>query len=110
MVPLETGRRRLLGMMGMPPDAVMQVALTVAMADDLDYVQGEVEALLRQRHRIRPGADAVFRVRNISDIVGTRTATTNLMSKMIGAVATICLLIVAHGIMTIQLVPGPDRI
>src|SRR3546814_2705774 len=41
MVPLETGRRRLLGMMGLPPDAVMQVALTVAMADDLDYVQGE---------------------------------------------------------------------
>src|SRR3546814_10053674 len=92
MVPLGTGRRRLLGMMGMPPDAVMQVALTVAMADDLDYVQGEVEALLRRRHRIRPGDDDDFRVRNISEIVATRTATTNLMSKLLGAVATIRLI------------------
>ena len=47
MVPLETGRRRLMGNMGLPPSAVMQIALTVADAKDLDYVQGEVEALLR---------------------------------------------------------------
>src|SRR5690606_21684254 len=75
MVPLAPGRRRLLGMMGLPPSSVMQVALTVASADDLDYVQGEVEALLRQRHKIRPGDDDDFRVRNISEIVATRTAT-----------------------------------
>ncbi|HEY9540550.1 MAG TPA: ABC transporter permease [Luteimonas sp.] len=110
MVPLETGRRRLLGMMGLPPDAVMQVALTVAMADDLDYVQGEVEALLRQRHRIRPGDDDDFRVRNISEIVATRTATTNLMSKLLGAVATICLIIGGIGIMNIMLVSVTERI
>src|SRR3546814_19860807 len=91
MVPLETGRRRLLGMMGLPPDAVMQVALTVAMAGDLDYVQGEVEALLRQRHRIRPGDDDDFRVRNLSEILATRTATTNLLSTPPGAGATSCL-------------------
>src|SRR3546814_4295090 len=110
MVPLETGRRRLLGMMGMPPDAVMQVALTVAMADDLDYVQGEVEALLRQRHRIRPGDDDDFRVRNISEMVATRTATTNLLSKLLGAVATIRLIIGGIGIMNIMLVSVAERI
>src|SRR5690606_37168992 len=110
MVPLETGRRRLLGMMGLPPDALMHVALTVADADDLDYVQGEVEALLRQRHRIRPGDDDDFRVRNISEIVATRTATTNLMSKLLGAVATICLIISGIGIMNIMLVSVTERI
>src|SRR5690606_27377411 len=110
MVPLETGRRRLLGMMGLPPSAVMQVALTVADADDLDYVQGEVEALLRQRHRIRPGDDDDFRVRNISEIVATRTATTNLVSKLLGAVATICLIIGGIGIMNIMLVSVTERI
>src|SRR3546814_1258261 len=104
MVPLETGRRRLLGMMGLPPDAVMQVALTVAMAGDLVYVQGEVEALLRQRHRIRPGDDDDFRVRNISAIVATRTATTHLMSTLLGAVATICLIIGGIGLMKLMLV------
>jgi len=57
VVPLETARRRMMGAMGLPPGAVMQIALGVASANDLDYVQGEVEALLRQldevvgRHR-----------------------------------------------------------
>ncbi len=110
MVPLETGRRRLLGAMGLPPGTVMQIALTVTDAKDLDYVQGEVEALLRQRHKIQPGEDDDFNVRNISQIVATRTATTNLMSKLLGAVAGICLVIGGIGIMNIMLVSVTERI
>ena len=109
MVPLETGRRRLLGAMGLPPGTLMQIALTVTDAKDLDYVQGEVEALLRQRHKIGPGDDDDFRVRNISQIVATRTATTNLMSKLLGAVAGICLIIGGIGIMNIMLVSVTER-
>jgi putative ABC transport system permease protein len=110
MVPLETARRRLLGSMGLPPGAVMQIALTVGDARDLSYAQSEVEGLLRQRHRIKPGADDDFAVRNISEIVATRTATTNLMSKLLGAVATICLIIGGIGIMNIMLVSVTERI
>ena len=110
MVPLETARRRLMGSMGLPPGAVMQIALTVADAKDLDYVQGEVEALLRQRHKIKPGDEDDFNVRNISQIVATRTATTNLMSKLLGAVAGICLVIGGIGIMNIMLVSVTERI
>ncbi len=110
MVPMETARRRLLGSMGLPPGAVMQIALTVADARDLGYAQTEVEGLLRQRHKIKPGADDDFTVRNISEIVATRTATTNLMSKLLGAVATICLVIGGIGIMNIMLVSVTERI
>jgi putative ABC transport system permease protein len=110
MVPLETGRRRLLGSMGLPPGTVMQIALTVTDAKDLDFVQGEVEALLRQRHKIQPGEEDDFNVRNISQIVATRTATTNLMSKLLGAVAGICLIIGGIGIMNIMLVSVTERI
>ncbi len=110
MVPLETGRRRLLGAMGLPAGAVMQIALTVTNADDLGYVQGEVEALLRQRHRIAPGAEDDFSVRNISEIVATRTATTRLMSLLLGAVATISLIVGGIGIMNIMLVSVTERI
>ena len=110
MVPLETGRRRLLGAMGLPAGAVMQIALTVANADDLGFVQGEIEALLRQRHRIRPGAEDDFSVRNISEVVATRTATTRLMSLLLGAVATISLIVGGIGIMNIMLVSVTERI
>ena len=110
MVPLETARRRLLGSMGLPPSAVMQIALTVTDAKDLSYAQGEVEALLRQRHKIAPGDDDDFNVRNISEIVATRTATTRLMSLLLGAVATISLIVGGIGIMNIMLVSVTERI
>ncbi|MBB6599911.1 ABC transporter permease [Luteimonas sp. MC1825] len=110
MVPLQTARRRLLGAMGLPPGAVMQVALTVADADDIGYAQGEVEALLRQRHRIGPGKEDDFSVRNISEIVATRTATTGLMSLLLGAVASISLIVGGIGIMNIMLVSVTERI
>ncbi|GAB1408383.1 ABC transporter permease [Thermomonas brevis] len=110
LVPLETGRRRLMGSMGLPPGAVMQIALAVGDARDIEYAQGEVEALLRQRHRIQPGAEDDFQVRNMSQIIATRTATTNLMSKLLGAVAGICLVIGGIGIMNIMLVSVTERI
>jgi putative ABC transport system permease protein len=110
MVPLETARRRLMGSNGIPPNAVQQIALTVTDAKDLDYAQTEIEGLLRQRHKIKPGGDDDFSVRNISEIVATRTATTNLMSKLLGAVATICLIIGGIGIMNIMLVSVTERI
>ena len=110
LVPLETSRRRLMGAMALPPGAVQQITLGVADADDLSWVQGEVEALLRQRHRIQPGAEDDFRVRNIAEIIETRTATTRLMSLLLGAVATISLVVGGIGIMNIMLVSVTERI
>src|SRR5690606_32778598 len=110
MVPLETARRRLMGAMGMPPNAVMEISLAVASPDELTWVQGEIESLLRQRHRIAPGAEDDFRVRNMAEIVATRTATTRLMSWLLGAVATISLIVGGIGIMNIMLVSVTERI
>jgi putative ABC transport system permease protein len=110
LVPLETARRRLLGASSLPPGAVMQMAVGVARAEDLEWVQGEIEALLRQRHRIQPGQEDDFRVRNIAEIVATRTQTTRLMSLLLGAVATISLVVGGIGIMNIMLVSVTERI
>ena len=110
MVPLDTARRRVLGAMGLPPGAVMDASLTVTNADDLGYVQGEVELLLRQRHKIEPGAADDFQVRNVSQMVATRTQTTRQMSWLLGAVATISLIVGGIGIMNIMLVSVTERI
>jgi len=99
-----------MGAMGMPPGAVMEISLAVSNPDDLAWVQGEIESLLRQRHRIAPGAEDDFRVRNMAEIVATRTATTRLMSWLLGAVATISLIVGGIGIMNIMLVSVTERI
>jgi putative ABC transport system permease protein len=110
VVPLETARRRLSGANAMPAGAVQTITLGVADAKDLDYAQSEVEALLRQRHRIQPGGDDDFNVRNIAQIVATRTQTTKLMSLLLGAVASISLIVGGIGIMNIMLVSVTERI
>ena len=110
LVPLDTARRRLMGASAIPPGAVQQITLGVTRAEDVSYVQGEVEALLRQRHRIQPGDDDDFSVRNIAEVVATRTQTTRLMSLLLGAVATISLIVGGIGIMNIMLVSVTERI
>jgi putative ABC transport system permease protein len=110
VVPLEVARRRLSNSQSMPPGAVQQISVGVDDAKNLTSAQSEIEGLLRQRHKIDPGAEDDFVVRNISQIVATRTATTNLMSKLLGAVAGICLIIGGIGIMNIMLVSVTERI
>ncbi|HZX81238.1 MAG TPA: ABC transporter permease, partial [Lysobacter sp.] len=110
LVPLATARRRLAGTTGIPAGAVRDITLGVGRADDVGYVQGEVEALLRQRHRIQPGQDDDFSVRNIAEVIATRTQTTRLMSLLLGAVASISLIVGGIGIMNIMLVSVTERI
>ena len=110
VVPLEAARRRLSNSQSMPPGAVKQISVGVDDARNLASAQSEIEGLLRQRHKIDPGAEDDFAVRNIAQIVATRTATTNLMSKLLGAVAGICLIIGGIGIMNIMLVSVTERI
>jgi putative ABC transport system permease protein len=110
MVPLETVRRRLSGANGAPPGSVRQIAVGVTRAEDLPFAQEQIEALLRERHRIQPGGEDDFSVRNISEIVATRTATTRIMSLLLGAVAGISLIVGGIGIMNIMLVSVTERI
>ena len=123
LVPLETGRRRMTAATaiqstqaaagGTTPrqgDTVSRISVGVGRADDLAFVEEEINALLRQRHRIAPGADDDFAVRNIAEIVATRTQTTRLMSLLLGAVASISLVVGGIGIMNIMLVSVTERI
>jgi putative ABC transport system permease protein len=110
VVPLETARRRLSGSTALPPGAVQQISLGVDRPENLTYAQGEVEDLLRQRHKILPGDDDDFTVRNIAEVVATRTQTTRLMSLLLGAVAGISLIVGGIGIMNIMLVSVTERI
>src|SRR5690606_41757045 len=64
----------------------------------------------RQRHRIDPGAPDDFQVRNVSQLVATRNETTRQMSWLLGAVATISLIVGGIGIMNIMLVSVTERI
>ena len=109
-VPLETARRRLMGQLQMPPGTLMQITVGTSRASDLPIVETALNELIRELHRIQPGADDDFMVRNLTQMVSARTETTRLMSLLLGAVASISLIVGGIGIMNIMLVSVTERI
>jgi putative ABC transport system permease protein len=109
-VPLETARRRLMGQMNLPPGTVMQITVGVGNPRDMEYAEERLNEVMREGRRSAPGAEDDFVVRNLSQIVSTRQQTTRLMSLLLGAVATISLIVGGIGIMNIMLVSVTERI
>ena len=77
--------------------------------DAVDQAQTEIEALLRQRHRIGPGQDADFMIRSQQEIAQTADQTSKTLSTLLASAASISLLVGGIGIMNIMLVSVTER-
>lgn len=71
--------------------------------------QQQIEALLRQRHRIGPGQEDDFTVRNQTDIAEAAEATNRVLTLLLGSIAAVSLLVGGIGIMNIMLVAVSER-
>jgi putative ABC transport system permease protein len=72
-------------------------------------VQQQIIDLLRQRHRIQPGREDDFSVRTQQDIAEVATANSKVMTVLLGAIASVSLLVGGIGIMNIMLVSVTER-
>ena len=85
------------------------INVQVADATDLAIAQQQIIDLLRQRHNIRPGRDDDFTVRNQEEIAEAATATTDVMTGLLFAIACVSLVVGGIGIMNIMLVSVTER-
>jgi putative ABC transport system permease protein len=85
------------------------VDVQVASPADLAPAQQQITELLRQRHSIGPGRDDDFTVRNQQEIAETATATSRVMALLLGAIASVSLVVGGIGIMNIMLVSVTER-
>ncbi len=107
IVPLSTAQRQVFG-----TPFVGSVRMIMVQADSaaaMPRVAESVEALLRQRHRLREGQPNDFFMRNLSAAAESEAATTRTMSILLGAIASISLLVGGIGIMNIMLVSVTER-
>jgi putative ABC transport system permease protein len=107
MVPLTTAQRQLFG--NQFPGMIRFIMVKARSADAMDRAERDIVELLRQRHRIRPGQDDDFTVRNLTALAQTAAGTTKAMSMMLGAIASVSLLVGGIGIMNIMLVSVTER-
>ncbi len=71
--------------------------------------QQQITALLRDRHKIRPGQDDDFGVRNLADLASAADEAGSVLTLLLAIVAGISLLIGGIGIMNIMLVSVTER-
>jgi putative ABC transport system permease protein len=104
-IPYTTAMRRLQGI-----DYIQSIDVRAVSSETMPLAQAQIEDLLRNRHRIAPGAEDDFNVGNMSEIAESAAESTKMMTVLLGSIAGISLLVGGIGIMNIMLVSVTERI
>ena len=103
-VPLTTSQKRLYGV-----DWVRTLYVKVRSDTAMDSAQVKIDALMHERHRLPPGQDPDYTVRNQADTLATFQGVTRTITLMLGSVAAVALIVGGIGIMNIMLVSVTER-
>jgi putative ABC transport system permease protein len=104
LIPLRVFQRRIAGSTN-----ISSISISADEGVETAKVQADIERLLRERRNITPGKDDDFTVRDMKQIAETQTGTTTVLTGLLGAVASVSLLVGGIGIMNIMLVSVTER-
>jgi putative ABC transport system permease protein len=85
------------------------IQVSAVSADQVQEAQDEIDAYLRQRHRIQPGQDADFQMRSQEEIANAQAQQMGILRTLLLSIAAISLLVGGIGIMNIMLVSVTER-
>jgi putative ABC transport system permease protein len=88
---------------------VRTITVQAETAEDLPFLEREISSLLRQRHRLGPKAENDFSVMNLTQIMQMAEQSSKVMTLLLGAIASVSLLVGGIGIMNIMLVSVTER-
>ncbi len=106
-VPLRTAQRNLVR--SQRTGIVGSIIVKAKNEEVINKAESEIQALLNQRHRITNSKEPDFSTRNLSEILAVAEQSAKAMSLLLGAVASISLIVGGIGIMNIMLVSVTER-
>ena len=106
-VPITTAQRQLFG--NQFPGMVRLIMVKAKSTEVMTKAEQSMVELLKIRHRIHVGQENDFSVRNLTAVAMAAASTTEAMSTMLGAIASVSLLVGGIGIMNIMLVSVTER-
>jgi putative ABC transport system permease protein len=109
LMPISTARNRVLGQAQGRQRRIGSISVKVADGVDMKVVEERIRDLLRQRLKVQPGADEPFTIRNLTEILQAQEAASRVLTLLLGAVASVSLLVGGIGIMNIMLVSVTER-
>ncbi len=103
-VPITTLQKKITG------QDWLQYIIVSAVSQPASYAaQDQITALLRDRHRIRPGQEDDFMVRNLADVAELADQSSRIMTLLLASIAGVSLVVGGIGIMNIMLVSVTER-
>jgi putative ABC transport system permease protein len=108
-VPLSTARKKVLGGRSRSGRLVGAIIIKARAPELVAIVENQTRDLLRQRHRLRPGQDDDFSIRNLAQVLETQAESSRAMALLLAAVASVSLIVGGIGIMNIMLVSVTER-
>jgi putative ABC transport system permease protein len=109
LLPISTAMQKVLGANRANAQAVGSLMVQAISGQAMDSAIEEMEALLRERHRILPGQDDDFTIRNLTEVFQAQETSAQVMSILLGAIASVSLIVGGIGIMNIMLVSVTER-
>ena len=104
LIPLQTARYRIMG-----TDRLRTITVDAASVSQMTLTMIEIERVLRREHKIRPGGENDFQIRNQSDILATFQDTAKTFTYLLAGIAAVSLIVGGIGIMNIMLVSVTER-
>jgi putative ABC transport system permease protein len=108
-VPVSTARTRLFGIVQGKQRRINSIWIKVRQGEDMKAAEEGIRTLLRQRHRLQPGQEDDFTIRNLTEVMQAQEAASRSMTMLLAAIASVSLLVGGIGIMNIMLVSVTER-
>jgi putative ABC transport system permease protein len=104
IIPYTTAQLRLAGR-----SFIGQILVSTSSAQEIPAAQNEIRSIMRQQHKLSPMEPDDFTIRNQDELAAAATGTTQVMSWLLAAIASISLLVGGIGIMNIMMVSVTER-
>jgi putative ABC transport system permease protein len=109
LVPISSAKRGILGANRANARSVGAIMAQAAGPNFVHDAQIQIESLLRQRHHLQPSQEDDFTVRDLSEVFNAEEDSARVMSLLLGAIASVSLIVGGIGIMNIMLVSVTER-
>ncbi len=106
-IPITTAQKKVFGTSF--PGTVKMINVKAVSEEVLPAVENDIYEILRRRHNIGKTQDDDFEIRNLAEMQETIKSSAQAMSLLLGAIASVSLIVGGIGIMNIMLVSVTER-
>ena len=109
LLPISTAKKKVLGSSQARANSVGQVIVQAQGPQLMQTAIDQMRSVLRQRHHLSQSQDDDFTIRNLEEVFKAQETSSQVMSILLAAIASVSLIVGGIGIMNIMLVSVTER-